>query len=346
MKVYRDELLNAIKTVQPATSNIEDMSNLYFSGEDIVAYNDKICFHAPFKSDFVFLINGSLMFNFVSRVDSEQITMALKDGKLIMKAKGMKATLTTVLTSEIIDRTKRVKEELENLRTYELPKDFVEGAFLCMFSASKEPATGTLTCLNVEGNELITGDKRRVSLYTLKEKMESFMIEASIASELKRLEEITLSVYGISDSWIHFITDTGTTLSVRRILGEFPDYHEIIKSVKGIKIKLPEGIRETIETASLTVEGSGSADIHRVLIELSKNSLKCLGTSETKGTIEKTSKVSYDGKDVSFSISPTFLLEVLNKAATVIIDSENHKALFRSGSFKHVMTLPITQKGV
>ncbi|GAG37445.1 unnamed protein product, partial [marine sediment metagenome] len=176
MKVHRNELLNAIKTVRPATSNIEDMSNLYFSGEDVVAYNDKMCLHYPFKSDFTFLINGNLMFNFVEKVDTEQITMAVKDDKLIMKAKGMKATLTTVLESEIIDRTKKVKEEIKDLSVHTLPDNFVEGAYLCMFSASSDPTSGTLTCLNVNGKKIITGDARRGSLFTMKGEMESFMI--------------------------------------------------------------------------------------------------------------------------------------------------------------------------
>lgn len=346
MKVHRDELLKAIETVRPATANIEDMSNLYFSGKDIVAFNNKTCLHSPFESDFSFLVNGKLIDDFVSRVDTEEIVMALKENKLIMKAKGMKATLTTVLESEIVDRTNAIKKEFDALEWYALPDDFIKGAFLCMFSASKDPASGTLTCLHVDGKYLVTGDNRRVSLYTMKEELDGFMIEALIASELKKLEEVNLSMYSMSDSWVHFANEEGTTLSIRRIMGEYPDFRTMMnKSIKeakvGAKFKLPEGIKEVVETASLTVEGYGVSVSHSVAIELSKNKIKCVGISDTKGTIEKTSKIIYDGGDISFSISPTFLLGVLNKATTVTISENKQQAVFRSGGFKHLMVLPI-----
>ncbi len=352
MKINRDEIFKAIQIARPATANIEDMSNLYYSGEDIVAYNDKMCIHAPFKSDFSFLLNGNLMFNFIEKVDAAEVHMSLQgkkgeEKKLIMKAEGIKATLTTVLGSEIIERSKKVKEELTSFTAYELPPDFTEGAHLCMFSASNDPAMGTMTCLKVEGNELKTGDKRRGSIYTMKEEMESFMIEAKVASELKKLEDTEqekITMYGVTDSWVHFGTESGVYLSVRKILGEFPDYSGAMDRIKGTKIKLPAGIKNAIETSSLIVEGQGVSTIHSVRIELSKNVLRCVGKSDIRGTIEKESKVSYEGDDIYFSISPTFLLEILNTATTVIIKEEKDLALFRSGSFRHVMTLPIISK--
>jgi len=257
-----------------------------------------------------------------------------------MEAKGTKATLATVLESEIIERVKEVRAELDKATFYEIPEDFIYGAFLCMFSASKDSALGTMTCLHVKGKTLTTGDNQRGSEYIMKGEMDEFMIEASVAAELKVLEEIKITSYGISDAWVHFITAEETRLSVRRILGEFADYHTMISSIKGKKIKLPDGIKDTVDIASLIVEGHGVSMVHSIKIELSKNELKCVGTSETKGTIEKTTVVSYDGADVSFFISPSFLIEVMNKATTIIINEDNTKALFRSERFKHVMVLP------
>jgi len=344
MKVNRDEFLKAISTVKPATSQIEDMSNLYFSGKEIVAYNDRMCLHFPFESDFVFLINGTLLFSFLSKVSSEELVMSVKDDKLLLKSADEKATLTTVQESEIISRMNLVKEEFVKLKkkTSTLPENFIEGSYLCMFSASSDPSSGTLTCVSIDGAMIGSTDGNRLSAYALSEEMQPMMFEASVASELKKLSEMGLSKYIISDSWIHFVTDSGATLSVRKIMGEYPDLQKMIKTFRGkTKVKLPDELKEAAEIASLTVDTEKTL-ASTVKIELSKNKLKCVGSSE-KGTIEKTSKVDYSGEGVSFSIRPNFLLEVLNKATMMLISNDDRLAMFRSGNFRHLMVLPINE---
>ena len=342
MKVNRDQFLKAIKAVHPATSNIEDMSNLYFSGKEVVAYNDRICIHFPFESDFVFLINGTLLSNFLERVSSDEVMMSVKENKLILKSKDEKATLTTVIESEIISRVEKVKEELTKLKkkTIPLPSDFVEGASLCMFSASNEPADGTLTCLSVNGKEIVSTDKGRISIYTMADEMPSIMFESSVASELEKFSEMGLTKCILSDSWIHFIADDGPTLSVRKILGGYPDLQKIINAFKGkTKVKLPDELKEAVETASLTINMDKNV-ANSVKIELSENKLKCSGAS-AKGEIEKNSKVVYSGKETTFSINALFLLQVLSKATTMIIREDGQQAMFRSGNFRHLMALPV-----
>ncbi|OIO41659.1 hypothetical protein AUJ63_05115 [Candidatus Pacearchaeota archaeon CG1_02_35_32] len=337
MKVNREELLNAVTTVRPATSRIEDMANLYFSGEHIVAYNNSICCHAPFKSDFSFIVNTDLLYNFLLKISADEINMMLQEEKLLLKVKGTKATFTTILESDIVNRAEKIKEEIDSLEIKDLPEDFVEGAFLCMFSASRDPSLGTLTCLNIKGKQISCSDNKRVSIYLMKEEMEEIMIEASIASLLYKLKDTEITGYSVSDAWIHFHTSTNILLSVRRILGTYPDFSSFFVKFGGTKISLPEELKNSIEVASLIIDKEETSVNHRVSINLSKNKIECKASS-SQGEITKSPEIEYDGKEVSFSINPTFLLQVLEKATTMYI--KEGKAMFRAGSFRHIMMLP------
>lgn len=333
MQINRHQLQTALNLVTAGLSKLnssEQMQHFIFTGENVVTYNDFICVSHPFKTDFKHSVNSDDLLKILNKISSETIEINLEDTTLIVKTAKTKAKLVSNVEDTISELISELESQVQD-EWSALPEDFIEGAYLCMFSASKDMTLGTLTCLNITGNKMYSCDNVRMSSYEMSGEMEDILIQASCISELKK---IGVTQYSVSESWLHFLSDDGVRISIRRLKGSYMELEEMFH-VEGAKIKLPEDLTSCIETASVMSEGDSLID-KSVSISIDAGFLT-VKASKTRGSVEKKTEINYKRTPIFFRTNPIFFVEIL-KHVTAMTVGEN-AIMLRSGKFRHVLAI-------
>jgi DNA polymerase III sliding clamp (beta) subunit (PCNA family) len=319
------ELLNALEKVKPgisSKSSSEGMSYFYFSGTDVITYNDKISIQHPFETDFNLFVKANDFYKIISKLSTEEINVVEKNNKLNITGKKIKSSLATIQDNEVSERIKSLSKSLSKVEWQELPKNFNESILLCSFTASTQISAGTLICVYLKENICVASDNSRISYATLDSEIDEMFIQAS---EIKNLVSISPTKYAITQSWLHFKNEDGCVFSIRKIEGEFPDFMSLF-DFEGIKIDLPKEIIEGIDIASILADVNDKA----INIKIAKNAV-ILSAKSDGGKIMHRSKIDYDKEEINFSINPDFIKEMMKHNSHVSIGEG--KAKLQTESF-------------
>ena len=337
MKIKREELLKALSLVKPGLAKkeiVEQSTHFVFDGENISTYNDYICISHPFKTDFKCSIKAEIFYKLLQSMKEENITIDCgKDLIVKINGKDSRAGLTAIKEGKIDEYIKQL--DTKNIKKWKaLPKDFIQGIYLCMFSVSKDMTTGVLSCLSIKDNKISSSDNLRISQYEMKGSIKNDILIP--LQSIVELVKYPVTKYCLIDSWVHFKTEDGIVFSTRIMKGEFPSVDSFF-DLKGAKIKLPKELQSALQSVKIVVEEAIDVVDQKVEIVISKELITCRGDGKTSWK-EQDIPCSHKGKEIKFLVNPLFLAQILNKTASVIIGEG--KALFVSDSFNHIMVLP------
>lgn len=346
METDREELLEVLNLVRPAVSSssqeiIEQSNHFIFSKNEILAYNDRLLIAYEYDTDLKCTVEASLLFKLLSRMKSETVNLDRDGGKLNIWDDKVNASIPIVEESEIFDYIQKVTENLKDVEWYELSEDFTEGLRLCAFSAETDQMQGTLTCVRVEGKDVMSGSRSRVSWYEMDKPVpEDFYIQANLIQELARYEGI--SSYALSKSWAHFKSDAGITFSARRVIPmDLLPFREPFKDLTdGVRLRVPADLRESIETVNIVNEGEMAGDKLVTLI-IDSDRITCESVTK-RGKISE--DVLFDKPNdleelIKVRIRPEFLIDVLDKTTFMYI--KQPMILFKRQAFKHLAMMDI-----
>lgn len=347
MKINKQELLKALSAAKPGLSAkeiVEETVRFIFTGKEVTTFNDKICIIIPFETDFACSVHGDEFYKILSSIKEEEVDITVVDNQMKINAKKTKAGLST-----IIGEKERVISLIENLQTStkkkgfwkKLPEDFLQGIYLCMFTASKDMTTKVRCCVAVKGDKIFSTDNLRISRYILSSEMEEMLIPARDAMELVKYE---VKKYGLSDGWVHFITNEGIMFNCRIMLGDYP-FTSISKYFREPEneIEIPVEMKEVMKTAAVVAEGE--VDIAKV-VEVIIEAGKIICKSEDKGKkwlVKEIDFPEYEGDKVLFYVNPSFFAQVLDKSTSLfLVQGEElpDKAVFTSENFQSLIALP------
>jgi DNA polymerase III sliding clamp (beta) subunit (PCNA family) len=338
MKINREEFLKVLALVRPGLSKkeiVEQSIHFIFDGENISTYNDYICISHPFKTDFKCSIKAEEFYKLLQSMKEDNIIIDCdKDMLVKINGKSSRAGLTAIKEGKIDEYIKEL--DTKNIKRWRvLPKDFIEGVFLCMFSVSKDMTSGTLSCLSIKDDNISSSDNLRISRYTMEDSIKNeVLIPLQSVIELVKYPVVK---YCLVDSWIHFKTEEGIIFSSRIMKGDFPDIDNFFE-LKGTSIKLPKELQSALQMTKIVVENSIDVIDQKIEINISKELITCRGDGNTSWA-EKDVPCIYKGKEIKFLVNPVFFTEILNKTVSVVIGEG--KALFKSAdNFKHIMVLP------
>ena len=341
MKANRENLLNILSLLKPGLAKrnvIEQTTHYLFSPKDISTYNDQICVSYPFENDLQCSVRSTDLLKALSGARTKEVELIHENNELRMKAGTRKAGISTVVEDKIENLVMAMEEERVNWLP--LPPEFIKGLSLCRFSASKIGASGIVATIYANGNDILSTDDKRASWYSMKEPIsEPLFVPAKASQEL--IKFLDLESYTLSPSWIHFRTKKNVFFSIRRMLFDqsFPDVKSEVASITGTTIELPKKVKDIAESVIDYAEGEVDMDKH-ILMEINGGILTMSALQETKWIKDRVS-ITNPGKDFSFDINPSFLIDVMGLGYTTITVSEDHKALFASENFKHIMLLPM-----
>jgi len=337
MKMKKAELQNVLQKVKPGLAKrdvIEQFTHFIFTGTSVITYNDEICISHPLVTEFQCSAKSDEFFKAVNSIDSDEIDIDLDDeGKINItsnKAKGY--LLTTPEEDDAEHLIKALNLEAIGDNWKKLPADFVRGASLSMFSASSDLTKGIYTCVSADGNLLTSADGIRISIYEMEDAVDPFLIPALNVSELVKFD---IKYYFISESWAHFKTEDGVVFSSRIMEGDYPSMEEFF-NIEGEELELPTKLKGVIDSITFMVDGKTELDKF-IDVFIYPDKIECKAQKKNIGQFEKEIDFESNVEKLHLVINPNFLMQVLEKATTVVIGETS--VLFITDSFNHIISL-------
>jgi len=341
MKINPEKLLKVLDKVKGGLpSESEKVPHFIFYNNNIVAYNYQSCVICPFEfeTEKGFVVPADEFYKIISKLKSlKEMDLVIKDAKLKIKGEGVVGQLACIFDDssmfEFIDIF-----NLESKKKYKkLPKDFIEGLKMCMFSTSKDQSQLVLGCLFIDGSFISSTDDLRITDYEMEGAVDdSFLISLKSVDILVNFDMIE---YCIDESWIYF-TNGEIIFCCRMINEEFPQIEDFFE-FDGVDIKLPDSLKKYIETAAIMAEETFNID-QNVLVKISKDKINIRGEKNI-GWIETTTDIKLDiENDIEFIINPIFFKTILDK--TNIVKIGENRALFSIGNkFRHLVALLVNE---
>ncbi len=147
-----------------------------------------------------------------------------------------------------------------------------------------------------------------------------------------------MTKFSESDNWLHFRAASGLVLCCRRYLSveKYPNYNDVLDAKGTEPFKMPLGLAEAVDKASIFTRtlDSETTDRELVNIDLLPGTLLLKGTG-TIGWYKEEQKIKYKGKPLAFAINPTILRYVANahpraslNDQKLIVDGDNWRMVF------------------
>ena len=357
MELERTKFLTLLKKLKPGLqgkSYIQEMNHFIFTGDYLLTYNDFISVFAPFRSDFVLSVKSDVLLKYMEKLTEKDVTITFtEDGDLThlnIATASTEIEMPVAKEGYIHNMIADLDEDISNEEGWnDAPDRFAEGAYLCLISAAKQQASGTVSCLKFEGNHILSTDNHRATRYLLNEPFTvPFMIKAEVAKYMRGME---ITSYKVTETWVFFENTEGIILATRRILGEFPDLNPLfIKNPDATTIQLPATIKNAIELMRIVSEEETM--IHKfikIAVEADKKRIVCFAEKEGRGKIKKTIPLTeWEGENITFLINPEFLLEVMERTEPdeegdrhvyLEVSINSNRAYLNTDSFEHLIAL-------
>lgn len=323
------EILNKVKPGLAQKDIVESMTQFYFTGSEVITYNDRISISYPLVTSFSAFVKATILYNILSKLSDELVFMKLEKDKLNLKSEKSNIHIPILMDSEIVERIKNINNSKKEITKWKsVPENFIECLKLCSFVVSKSDAELVISCVSIQNGKCVATDKKRLAYSNLKEKMDNMFIKGT---EIKNLVQISPESYAETSGWIHFKNKEGCVFSFRKVQGEFPSWGHLFE-MTGTEIQMPLGILEGIDLAAVLADSDESAIRIKFV-----NNLCSVHVSTEAGKIDYESPVTYSEEELSFLINPTFLKEMMRFSTTIICSDE--KALIKTENFAMITSL-------
>lgn len=338
MKLNRSDFLKILSILRPGLSKktiIEQSTRFIFTKEKLITFNGEVCVMYPFETDFACSIPSDELFKVLTDSKDKIINFTYsKKKKFILKTKKTKLTLNTDILDDL---SKKIDSLIDvKIKWLNLPDNFNDGIKLCSISTlSKNIGEDIVSCVNINGNVMVSTDNLRISEFKLSKKIKK-EISLPISSALE-LTKFNIKKYFISDSWAYFLIDETNAIICTRLLnlnGSYPDTKSFFE-LDGIDIEFPDELIQSINRTSIFADGDFDSE-RMINVSISKGKIVCKAEKDI-GAIEDITKTDYSGKDIAFIINPIFFSKILSKTNKMKIG--DNKALFEIDGFRHLILL-------
>jgi len=339
MKIKTAELKKAIKSCLAGTSTkdlVVQMAHIVFTGEEILAYNDRVSVMIPFETGVSCSVPAEDLNKVLSGISDKEIEISASEGEVCLSSDSTEAIISTEIESRVVEEFFK-GVDFDEMDWKELPGNFLDQIALARLSASTNALdSNNLFCVHIKGKSISAGDGHRLSLLTLDLKMEEILIPATSVTDIVGFD--TFDEYAVHNGWIHFSNEDGAILSCRTVSGEFPDFTPIFTNFKAITaIEVDSNLIPVLQNLGGLVEGQ-SGFMRSVDIRIVNGQTTISGRKEGL-RIQKVLDNKHSKETVEFSISPDFLAHILTMTNSLSIADTS--AMFSSKTFKHIVQLPV-----
>lgn len=335
----RKNLVKVLELVKPGLGNedwIEQSAQVVFTKglEDpvtAITFNDEISIQHPIPE--LEGIEGAVRVQelhvLLNRMTTDKIKISVDDENTELKVKSGRTSAGFMLQSEIklpIDEM-----ELGNRKWRKPPKKFVDALRFASPLASKDPSRQILTCVYIEGPEVVSSNGIGLARIkfgrTVMSKNTAIALPASTCDQLIKmldLSKATLTGFALDKNgrWVHFKSSEDTTFSCRLYAGEFPDVSKLWK-VKGNTFSLPDDIAKILIRAQSIYKRQYEID-EEVHVDLEDGMMTVKAYTDA-GWFTEDTEVDYSGDNISFIVNPSSLIRVQSGNAGFLLNNQSSK---------------------
>lgn len=350
--------MSILTAVKPGLSNkdfVEQTKHFIFTGENICTYNDQVLISYPFETDFRCSVLASVFYESVKKMRGELLDMKLdKRKRLTVVNMEQKFTMSTEIEAKakVEDVIDDLTREAKTKKWEKLPEDFNQALQSALFSASTDLTTGAFTCVLISGDDVLSGDRFRVTWIKLSTPLKGAMLLAG--KELRELVKFNVIEYQDAETWVFFRDSKGVFFFVRKPAysdSDFPPLQDYFTQAEAeetkAQFKIPQELKESLGFVSV-IASHVADEKYRASVQLSlrENSLQCSTIGDTmalKPTASDQIAVEYAGPPLDFSINPYLLQEAMAHSSRLML--KDKKVLFTTQGFKHMIALIIPERG-
>ena len=332
------ELLELLVSLEPGLASkeiLEQTKCFIFTQGWVCTYNDRIMVQRPLPFDFDgdCAVNAGELLKLLSAMPEQALTLEFTDSHLCVNGRRSKTKVPLQLEIQLPVNEIQLPEQYEDL-----PGNFKEALNFCLFSCAKDMTFPVLTCLCVDGRQVVSSDNVRATQISLSEDMpleEPILLPYYV---VQQLVHYSIMGIGVDRDWIHFLCAEDVVFSSRVVEGEYPDVKELFKEKKSMRtFTLPEEqIVPALERAQIFSKVDISVDEH-VSIRISDGFLFITGQGD-KGEHQERIKLKDKGCEVSFGIHPSFLRQIIDRGSHTFKEDGN-RLLVKGADFVHVALL-------
>lgn len=347
MKVNREELLGCLMKLRPGLARreiIEQQSHFIFTGRNIVTYNGQLSISHPFDSPEIRTsVKAEDLYKCLNQMKGESVWLKQKDDMLEVKGSTSHGEFSTLAEEVVWEEIQSLEEKMTAWEPF--PQDAYQALSLCMFSCSRDASEGMSMCVAVMDDMVLSSDRRRVSVYELGSKLNTFLL---VGTDVAELVKFNVTEYCMSEGWVHFKDAEGVTISITPwasidypkdlLLQSFDDFHK--NHPRAPSIELPsQGIADAVNLVTVMVDDQVQAIERSIKMTIEGGEILLEGRKARGVMREKVVGVEYNGDPISFHIHPDFILQILDKATTFRVGV--NEGLFISGNFAHLLSFTV-----
>lgn len=271
----REDLLAVLGLVDPAIAAndlIPILTHYWFTGKNVMAYNDVVAISAPYETEFKGALRGSLLSGILSKLPGENVDFLLEDGNVVIKSGRSKLKVTPLPEDSFIFTFPKVKEDKAALVLTEKTRHALMRAIdICLQSLSRrvsEPQRMGITIIP-DGDRLsfYSTDSVTLSAAYVSAKGHGFdghitlsKLFCETALKLAQRKGIDKVHFYIDSEYAMMVFSDGVKLYGRLVDDPNPpNFAKIVgnylpKGNKNSTIKIPSGLSEALDRAHLVVQ--------------------------------------------------------------------------------------------
>lgn len=271
----RESLLGVLSIVDPALAGndlIPVLTHYWFTGKEVMAYNDVVAISAPYKTDFKGAIRGSLLGGILSKFAGGDVSFTLEDSSVVIKSGRSKMRVPLLPPDSFLFVFPKVDKDDALLSLDEETKPSLVRAFdICLQSLSRrvsEPQRQGITVVPESKKNLTFYATDSVTLSSAPVTSEGHGLEKHVtmsklfcesALKLMQRKDIKEVSLHIDDEYAMMLFDDGVKLYGRLVDDPNPPkFKDIVgrylpKGKGNAMVKIPDGLSAALDRAYLVV---------------------------------------------------------------------------------------------
>ena len=325
------KLLRDLELLQPGLSPkgiIEQSDCFIFKGGFITTFNDDIACTLASDLKFTGAVQAKPLLALLKKITDKTIEVDVSERSLLIK--GVRKNAAVRMQAEIVLPIDDINIPENGWKP--LVDGFCEYIGVVYQCASKDESLFALTCVHIHPDYIEACDNTQLIRYNTKTKFtDSVLIRREAMMHIAHLD---VKEFVEAESWVHFKNAGGLVVSCRKHIDEYPKEIDIVLTITGEKVILPDKIGTAAETAGIFSADKLNND--SIEIHLLPNKVKIKGEGQDGHYIE-TQKLNYSGPEIRFLISPAMLNEVTIKQQECEVNQSCLK--IDSGKFIYITRL-------
>ena len=333
LRVNREEFLHRLETVQPGMSKreiLEQSSCFCFKNGEVFTFNDETFCRTSsgLPKDFEGAVPGEKLTAILRKLVEDDIDLDQEEGTFLIKGKGTRRVRIR-MANEIALPIDKIESPTKWAK---LPDEFCEAIGLVHLCASHDDSLFNMTCVHISPKWIEACDNVQLCRW----RMETGITQSTIVRKtaIKHITTLGMTHFAETGNWLHFKNGARLILSCRRYFEEYPKLSPFIK-FEGDTLTLPKGLMDETDRASIF--SSEHTDNNLVVVHLEKGRTKIEGLGISGEYDSGWRKVDYHGPNITFSIAPQLLMDLVKRHNDCIINQERLKV--DGGNYVYVATL-------